>query len=108
MAGITVLLSLVGATIYMSIGEMTNDWNFGWIGIYLAMSSFGAGNLYATTSGRTSERHYNALSDKIDEVADRQEDLISLVHAVSQHSPDAGPKSPSNGPDPDGETAEPR
>ena len=89
--GLTVLFSAIGSTTYMLIGVFTDEWHFGWIGIFLASTSFGAANLTAAVSGRTNERHYNTLSDKLDSISRRQDDLIALVQAQPQHSPHADP-----------------
>ena len=52
-SGLTGVFALIGFSLYALIGVLTDEWNFGWIGIYLAMLSYGAGNLYAAKSTRT-------------------------------------------------------
>lgn len=70
------------------IGVLTDEWNFGWIGIYLAMLSYGAGNLYAATSTRTGSEQYNDLADKLDNITSQQEELIALVKSTIQTARD--------------------
>ena len=65
------------------IGSLTTKWHFEVIGIYLALFAFGVGNLYATTSSRAGTEQYNDLSDKLDNIASRQEELISMVQSYS-------------------------
>lgn len=84
--GITVAFATIGFSLFALIGIITNDLNFGWIGFYLALSSMGVGNLSAAQSSRIRAEHYNALSDKLNAIASRQEDLIALVQGSSKHS----------------------
>lgn len=90
-SGLTGVFALIGFSLYALIGVLTDEWNFGWIGIYLAMLSYGAGNLYAAKSTRDRAEQYNDLSKKLDTIASRQEDLISLVQSSSLHSSEEAP-----------------
>ena len=80
-------LTTIGAAIVILFliwsGYQTTKWHFELIGIYLALFAFGVGNLYATTSSRAGTEQYNDLSDKLDNIASRQEELISMVQSYS-------------------------
>ena len=97
-SGLTSVFAIIGFSLYALIGVLTNEWNFGWIGIYLAMLSYGAGNVYAAKSNRTRAEQYNDLANKLDTIANRQEELIALVKSTIQTSreEDPSPESPTD------------
>jgi len=108
LSGITTVLALTGFTLYAVVGILMDEWNFGWIGIYVAMLSMGAGNLYAATSTRTGAEQYNDLSNKLNTIASQQKELLWLVQSRSKHSQveDPTPDSSTNSAEPSEDPAD--
>lgn len=73
--------------------------SIGLLGISIGMVALGLGGLASASSNRVRDKHYNNLTEKLESIARRQEELIALVQAQSQHSTtaDPGPESPTNG-----------
>ncbi len=90
-SSLTSVFAIIGFSLYALIGVLTDEWNFGWIGIYLAMLSYGAGNVYAAKSTRDRAEQYNDLANKLDAIASQQEALISLVQSPPPHATEEAP-----------------
>ena len=80
-------LTTIGAALVLalllSIGHLTSKWNWELIGIYLALFIFGVGNSNEAMSSRDNTKQYNDLSNKLDNIASRQEELVSMVRSYS-------------------------
>ena len=88
-------LALLALSMLMWIGITTNEWDVGLIGIYVTVLALALGVLAAAESIRTGTEQYETLakklkrnSDKLDTIANRQEELIALVKSTIQTSRD--------------------
>lgn len=77
------------AVFLVSVGELS--FGIGLMGVYLGLLSLGISGLVTATSIHASNEHYDNLTDKLDSISRRQEDLIALVHTLSQNSQNADP-----------------
>ena len=89
----TVVLSVIGLALLIFIGYSTTVWslNIGLIGLCLSICVLGLNNASSATDSRKESARYNDLSKKLDTIASRQEDLISLVQSSSLHSSEETP-----------------
>lgn len=77
-----VFILLLGGELSVSIGLL---------GIAIGMAALGLGGLASVKSNRVRDEHYNNLTEQLESISRRQDELIALVHALSQHSPHADP-----------------